>query len=79
MSNLSNSANMSTSYKGWALWRSNVGSQTFVAGRHGVTMRAESFETLRKMIDLRPTLTRHDILPGDSEWSVTKIYETKNS
>jgi len=45
-----------TFYKGWHIYRSSIGSQTWVAERHGVTMRANSRELLYTKIDTREPL-----------------------
>jgi hypothetical protein len=50
-------------YKGWEIFRSSIGSQTWVARKHGVTLRANTEELLRSMIDERKPLniSREDI------------------
>ena len=64
---------MNFQYKGWDLGRALFGSQRCVARKQGVTIRAESFETLRTMIDLRQSVRdnqhenfKHAVLYGQA-------------
>jgi len=54
-----------TFYKGWRIYTSSIGSQNWVAEKHGVTMRSNTKKSLYTSIDLKEEdnmkLTKEDI------------------
>lgn len=62
-----------TFYKGWYIYRSSIGSQSWVAKKHGVTVRANTIELLHTVIDQHEEDSKKPWMPwGREEESIMK-------
>jgi hypothetical protein len=60
-------------YKGWRIFRSSIGSQSCVAVKHGVTVRANTMELLHTVIDQHEEDSKKPWMPWGREEGNMKL------